>query len=324
MHIHIISNWGNFPIIRQTLDSDLENHQITYGEDAEDCDVLVVLDNLVAHRSIQTVTTKACILFLLETPSIFKPRRRYTDQFEYVYTYRNDMRSKNAILVPACAPWHIGVSRKTMNGNIIHESRMGLKEIRDLQLARKFDRISMFSTTKKITWLHRKRAEFERQILVNSAGLQIDLFGGGQRFVTDKLEGLLPYKYSIAVENSIHDGYFSEKLTDAVLSGCHVFYHGCPKAQDTFPGALTMIDICSPEAAIKTIIDSVRSDAYAKSIGDINNARVYILSHLNLMSAIVRASCRIPEIARRKHRIYLLRSNAECRRRRMLKSALRW
>ena len=318
MHIHIVSNWGMFPILRQTLDSDLASHLITYGESTIDCDVLVVLDDLAAHSPIQAVSSKACILFLLETPSVYRPNRRFIRQFEEIHTYRKDINSRRVKQITACAPWHIGVSRRLVDGKMILDSQMKINEIKNLKPFCKIDRISVFSTEKRITQLHAMRAEFERLLLTNNIDLKIDVFGGSGKWVPDKLEGLLPYKYSIAVENSIHEGYFSEKLTDALLSGCYVFYHGCPTVHDIFPGALTSIDISSPLAAIKVIQDAVRLNKYKESASSRNRARKYILHNLNLMSKIVKASDQIVGIAERHPRDHLLRSSHECRLRRML------
>ena len=108
-----------FPILRQTLDSDLASHLITYGESTIDCDVLVVLDDLAAHSPIQAVSSKACILFLLETPSVYRPNRRFIRQFEEIHTYRKDINSRRVKQITACAPWHIGVSRRLVDGKMI-------------------------------------------------------------------------------------------------------------------------------------------------------------------------------------------------------------
>lgn len=48
-----------------------------------------------------------------------------------------------------------------------------------------------------------------------------------------KENGLVPYRYHLAIENHAKPGYFTEKLVDAILCECLVFYWGCPNL-DTF------------------------------------------------------------------------------------------
>ena len=61
-----------------------------------------------------------------------------------------------------------------------------------------------------------------------------------------KIRGLLDYKYSIALENSRQNNYFTEKFADAVLSWTVPIYWGCPNIADYFPEeAYHTIDINS-------------------------------------------------------------------------------
>ena len=46
------------------------------------------------------------------------------------------------------------------------------------------------------------------------------------RLIEDKIKYLSQYKFSIAMENSEGDGYISEKIVDAFLSGTIPIYYG--------------------------------------------------------------------------------------------------
>ena len=48
---------------------------------------------------------------------------------------------------------------------------------------------------------HIKRRSF-LQFIQNNASIDIDLFGRAVRAIEDKWDGLAPYKYSLAIENS--------------------------------------------------------------------------------------------------------------------------
>ena len=50
-----------------------------------------------------------------------------------------------------------------------------------------------------------------------------------------KKDGLLNYKYNIAIENSCEQHYLSEKLFDGFLYHCVPIYYGCSTAQEAYP-----------------------------------------------------------------------------------------
>jgi len=51
----------------------------------------------------------------------------------------------------------------------------------------------------------------------------------GQRFEGSKIDLLTNFKSNICYENSIHEGYTTEKPLDAKFAGCLPVYNGCPK-----------------------------------------------------------------------------------------------
>src|ERR1700677_4819136 len=54
----------------------------------------------------------------------------------------------------------------------------------------------------------------------------VDAFGHGFRAVEEKSEALNTYAYSIAIENSVQDAYFTEKLVDCFTTGTVPIYWG--------------------------------------------------------------------------------------------------
>ena len=74
----------------------------------------------------------------------------------------------------------------------------------------------------------------------------------------DKSEALLPYKYTIACENSYEKNYFTEKITDAVVSECLTFYSGCPNIDEFFdPKCYIKINLKDPHSAVQTINEAM-------------------------------------------------------------------
>ncbi len=88
---------------------------------------------------------------------------------------------------------------------------------------------SMFASTKQLVRGHEIRQAYAARL----EG-RLDLFGGacgsprlgGPGAHPDKSEGLLPYRFSVAMENCRTDLYYSEKLTDCFATGTVPIYWG--------------------------------------------------------------------------------------------------
>lgn len=88
--------------------------------------------------------------------------------------------------------------------------------------------------------IYTKRMRLLQQILASD--LDIDIYG--RRLVIDdqrfkgpldyKFMGLLPYEYSIAIENSEEKNYITEKFVDCVLCNTIPIYHGAPNVCEVY------------------------------------------------------------------------------------------
>jgi len=96
--------------------------------------------------------------------------------------------------------------------------------------------MSVITSSKDFTEGHQKRLNFVRR-LKDYFGEDIDVFGRGIREVDDKWDAISPYKYHIALENSVYPHYWTEKLGDVYLSGAYPIYYGCLNLEDYFPEA---------------------------------------------------------------------------------------
>lgn len=98
------------------------------------------------------------------------------------------------------------------------------------------DKTKMFSiiaSSKRQTQGHKLRHE-----IIQAAGNHIDAFGpeymNFKVHSMHKIEGLQDYRYHFAIENCKRDYYFSEKLIDALMTGCIPIYWGCPSIGNFF------------------------------------------------------------------------------------------
>jgi hypothetical protein len=79
---------------------------------------------------------------------------------------------------------------------------------------------------------------------------QIDVFGGGWKKshnihgkTSNKLDSMRGHSFAVVIENSKYDGYVTEKLGDAILSGLPSMYYGDFKnAERRFPGTFVVLE----------------------------------------------------------------------------------
>jgi len=101
-----------------------------------------------------------------------------------------------------------------------------------------------------------------------------------------KEKALLPYRYTLAIENVATDFYFTEKFIDPLLCWSMPLYWGCKNISKFFPeGSYHRIDIDDPWAAEK-IIDISKSSYREDNIEKIKEARELILDKYNLFPTL--------------------------------------
>lgn len=92
-------------------------------------------------------------------------------------------------------------------------------------------------------------------------GQQVDLLGHAYKPLGRKEDGLLPYRYSVVIENSRETGYFTEKLIDCLLCGTLPIYWGAPDIDRYFdPHGLI---VCQNEEDIKKAIAGATGQVFA-------------------------------------------------------------
>jgi hypothetical protein len=105
-----------------------------------------------------------------------------------------------------------------------------------------------------------KRLRLLRKILASD--LDIDIYGKGFSLSDERYKGmlefkhagLLPYEYSIAVENSQEKNYITEKFVDCVLCNTIPIYSGAPNISEVYNDKyFRTLNLDSP-----TIIDDIR------------------------------------------------------------------
>lgn len=69
---------------------------------------------------------------------------------------------------------------------------------------------------------------------INQVDAPVAVLGRGYKSFENKQDGLLPYRYSVVIENVQEPDYFTEKLLDCILCGSLPIYWGAPNIGDYF------------------------------------------------------------------------------------------
>lgn len=162
---------------------------------------------------------------------------------------------------------------------------------------RSYDYLSSCETpdkTRALSWIcsaesimagHRYRLAFLEKLKQNVA---FDHFGRGFRPVTDKWDGLAPYKYSIAFENFRDDWYFTEKLGDCFVAETMPIYYGSPAITKFFPAeSMVILDPEDPDV-FQIIADVVKSARWERNLDAIREAKRLVLEEYNVFARLAR------------------------------------
>jgi hypothetical protein len=187
----------------------------------EENDLVFFTDSLLPMAlNIRTNCIK--IALLLEPPSVnnfaydFISKNHH--EFDYIITHQDTLSSisKNVIILPQWCTW-------------IYPEKQKIFE--------KHKNLSIIASDKKST-----EGQVLRHDIVNylQSKINIDLYGGltsgnsGYNPITDKSDGLSDYMFSIIVENSKYNYYFTEKIIDCLLTGTVPIYWGANKIDEFF------------------------------------------------------------------------------------------
>lgn len=103
----------------------------------------------------------------------------------------------------------------------------------DIGLHNKNKNISFIYSDKQWILGHKLRHRFAD--IIKEKNIDVDLYGSGSPNKIDyKITGLKDYRFSIVIENSVSDDYFTEKLIDCFLTGTIPIYFGTKNVTNYF------------------------------------------------------------------------------------------
>jgi hypothetical protein len=236
----------------------------------------VVYDDLPQEASAE-VTRGQTILVTPEPPALKRCSEEFAAQFDWVITSDRELQHPRKVYMQQGLPWHVG--RRQSAGKNLGFSK-SYDELTAAQPPKGQGLVSVIASDKAHTPGHRARRDFVR-LLEKHFGKRLAVFGWGGREIEDKWDGIAPFRYHIAIENSATPDYWTEKLADAYLAGAFPIYYGCPNIGDYFPkSSMARIDIHEPAQAIETIERVLHEDCFnAQKIAE---ARDLVLHYYSL------------------------------------------
>lgn len=179
------------------------------------------------------------IAWLLESPSISSYAHEWIKNnhnlFDTVFTNNKDLLDigDKFKFVPTCGCWI---------------------EPKDHCIFPKSKMLSMIASSKDYTNGHNLRHSVKNNIK------NIDIYGRGINPIDYKLDGLKDYMFSIVIENTKKDYYFTEKLIDCFVTGTIPIYWGCPSIGNYFDerGILVFDNI----EELKNIVNGISPELY--------------------------------------------------------------
>lgn len=159
-------------------------------------------------------------------------------------------------------------------------------EFKALNAPAKSRNLSWVTSSNSDLFGHKLRMKLLASLKRNS-DFEFDLFGRGFNSIPDKSEGLLPYKYSLAIENFQIADYWTEKIADCFLCWSIPFYWGAPNIDQYFPrGSYIPVDPKRPEWSLDLIKETLNSNYYCEHQEQLKEARELVLDKYQLFPYI--------------------------------------
>lgn len=163
------------------------------------------------------------------------------------------------------APWWVGTNAggKEHYSDFPRAVELGRSDFENLESPER-DVVSIIVSSKARTSLQAQRLRLVDYLSQKMSNLEV--WGEGTRFVTDKALVLQNSRYHLAIENSIHPGYWTEKLADPILLSNYVFYQGAPDVGASLDlGGICAIDCFDLEGTYRRVSEEMNHGAWASS-----------------------------------------------------------
>lgn len=269
MLVRIVKSWTRPDLFRQTSlrQGTWGNLRFTF-EPVERCDYLIILNHVPYTLEIE-VAPENIWCFIQEPPEPeYRWMRKGFAHYARIFSPDTSLRGRKFIPSHGALPWHVDRDYDQLCTDPFPVKKLDLSWI-----------------TSNATSLpgHRRRLSFLQRL---RDCVDFDLFGRGFNAIADKWDGIAPYRYSIAVENSSVPHYWTEKISDCFLACTMPLYFGAQNLAEYFPSeSFVWIDIDDP-ATPRRISEIIKSNRAEKNREAILEARRRILKQYQLFPLV--------------------------------------
>lgn len=253
------------------VESNNMQYRFTFNDEEKNCDYWVVWGG-IKQEKLETYCPPENIIYLTDEVHDHRFFNKYfLNQFAAIITCRKDIQHRRVIPSHELNTWIIDKTfTECLLGFPIEKTK------------------SLSVVCSDHVWLqgHKDRFALVNKLIGHFKD-KLDVYGRGFNEIKDKSAALIPYKYSIAIENSFIPGYFTEKLTDCFLAETLPLYYGCPDGENYFPPkSFERIEIKDYRRIIQQIEQIVEDDLYSQRLTDIKTAKSAYLDRLHIFSAL--------------------------------------
>jgi hypothetical protein len=180
-------------------------------------------------------------------------------------SYEYLLGNSNFSPVTAVTPWWAGMKAGGEEHYGSVDDRVALRrEDFEKGFAPERDVITAIVSQKAKTTLQQQRLRLVDYLSTHLS--QFEVYGLATERVDDKADVLGTSRYHLAIENSSHPGYWTEKLADPILMDNVTFYGGHSTAWDYFKGeSVVGIDPWNPEETYRTISEALNDRTWEAS-----------------------------------------------------------
>ena len=270
LRVRLMSQRGRFDELnlrRRMPGGRLDHGDFVFDLDGELPADVVVIQNYLRYD--ETISAREGYIWKWDNEPIVA--RPIVPGYDRVFTHLYLPEHRNVETAPPILDWWIGKSYDELNS---------------LSPPEKTSSISAIASTKVDIPGHRIRNNFIKVAAERISELEV--FGHGRALeLNDKWEGLSPYRYSIAIENSSKPDYWSEKIADCFLSYTVPIYFGATNIGDYFPEeSYIWIDIEEPEEAIGIIRNELAGTRWDARLEAVKEARRRVLEEYSFFAQI--------------------------------------
>ena len=242
-----------------------------YFEAIEDCDYLICLNP--PKRDIETkVPIQNRWLFIQEPYS--RKIQWYSKTFQYfgkVFVSCWNQQYPNFEYSQTCLPWHLNKS---------------YDDLKSLLPGTKKQFISAIISNIQTLPFQKKRFTLLKYLQADP-DFHFSWFGKGVNYIEQKFDGIYPFRYSLAIENSSNEHYWTEKIADCYLSWTIPIYAGCKNLDAYFPEkSFISIDLNDFKGTREKLRSLSQSNYWEENYAALEEARSLVLDKYQLFPFI--------------------------------------